>query len=232
MVNVRRQRPPFPVLYVREYESYLEDMAKEGWRFVGNNQFAESAKSEGKSIRYRLIEGSRDLDDTLLAELQAKGWSYAGPFFKAIFGKDCWHVFSADDPEASDSYFQESLGATLSSLKDNIWTSLIFCFRYTILVIVLLSVYWRTFFFAMLPNRLLPEVIFYGSLFVRDIIVGADVVMATRYVKRVYGQFGTSYTPQDWRKLAGSIKANRIAMAIGLGSLYLLIYIIFKVVGA
>jgi hypothetical protein len=39
MSRVYRHRMPFHVWYVKEYENYLEDMAREGWRFVGNNRF-------------------------------------------------------------------------------------------------------------------------------------------------------------------------------------------------
>lgn len=117
MTRIRRRKPPFPVLYAKEYENYLEDMAKEGWRFVGNNRFQED---EGRPTTYRLMLGPRDLDDTLLTELQAKGWSYAGPFFRTRLDKDCWHVFATEKPEAPDSYFRQSLGATLESRRDTI----------------------------------------------------------------------------------------------------------------
>jgi hypothetical protein len=73
-------------------------------------------------------------------------------------------------------------------------------------------------------------VVFYSGLIILDIIEKSELDAATKYAKQVYEQFGTSYTPQDWRQLAETVKTNRTATAMLLTLLYVLIYFTFKLV--
>lgn len=225
MARAQRREPPFSIWYVKEYESYLEDMAKEGKRFVGENRFVDE---EGRTTTYRIVLGPRNFDGTLLAELHAKGWSYAGPINKWRAAKSCWHVFAAEDVEAPDSYFRRSLEVTLRSLTHTIWTSLAFQLGFSAILVGFLSFYWRSFFFTALPRRSIGEVFFYGYLIISDIVRGSDSVAARKYVRQVYELFGVAYTPLDWRQLAARLKVERVVKYLSLIALYSLVYFSYK----
>jgi hypothetical protein len=228
MAQVRRRIQPFHIWYIKEYESYLEDMAAEGWRYVGNNRFAED---EGRPTRYRLIVGPRNLDNTLLAELETMGWSYAGSLDKSIFSvlqENYWHVFATEDPEALDSYFRQSLAGTLESIWDSKWKYFRLRFHASISIIFAMSLYWHSFFFAALPHKSLFEVLWYCGLIITSTLLQSEMASARKYVKQVYEQFGTSYPPRDWRQLAKDVKRNRIVTITLMAVSYFVLYFAFK----
>ncbi len=198
-----KQKLPFSAWYVREFENYLSDMAKEGKRFIGRNRFEEG---ESKQITYRVLHGPTELDQGLLDDLQAQNWVYTGDINKIGNFKTCFHAFETEDFNAPDSVFLESLASTAKSLKDTSLGFLIEILVYSGITIVSVYMLWEFL--------TLPTVIFISYLLISSILSNWDTYAARRYLKEMVDEFGPSYTPKDWQRLKQEIRMRWIALHV------------------
>ena len=204
-----KQKLPFSAWYVREFENYLSDMAKEGKRFIGRNRFKEG---ENKQITYHLLHGPAELDQGLLDELQAQNWVYAGDINKIGDAKTCFHAFETEDFNAPDSVFLETLVSTAKSLKNINLELLIGILLFSAITIVPIYIFWQV-----LP---LATVIFIVYLLISGILSSWDSYAAKKYLKEMVDEFGPSYPPKDWQRLKQETRMKWITLYVVVAVVY------------